>query len=244
MSLAELRRFAEVTGPTVEAIRLATLTQHAYTVGWAHMHAGMVQLLRGEWAEARPPLEHAVSVVRAANVGTLLPFVVVLSAWGLAELGEASLALSRLREGEQLLERYAATGYIGALGWFYPWLGRAALLLGRLDDARRLGDRAIEFSPRQPGFAPHARHLLGDVASHPDRFDAESAEAHYRKALALAERCGMRPVVAHCQLGLGKLYRRTGAREEAQERLATATTMYREMDMPYWLAQAEAEQKS
>ena len=51
----------------------------------------------------------------------------------------------------------------------------------------------------------------------------------------------MRPLVAHCHLGLGKLYRRTGKRQEAQEHLATATTMYREMDMPFWLERAEAE---
>jgi hypothetical protein len=59
--------------------------------------------------------------------------------------------------------------------------------------------------------------------------------------LALAEPHGMRPLVAHCHLGLGKLYRRTGKRQEAQEHLTTATTMYREMDMRFWLEQAEAE---
>jgi len=51
----------------------------------------------------------------------------------------------------------------------------------------------------------------------------------------------MRPLVAHCHLGLGKLYGRTGKREQARERLSTATTMYREMDMRFWLEQAEAE---
>jgi hypothetical protein len=51
----------------------------------------------------------------------------------------------------------------------------------------------------------------------------------------------MRPRVAHCHLGLGKLYRRTDKREQAQEHLTTATTMYREMDMRLWLEQAEAE---
>ena len=45
----------------------------------------------------------------------------------------------------------------------------------------------------------------------------ERGEAHYRQALALAEPRGMRPLVAHCHLGLGKLYRRTGKREQAQE---------------------------
>jgi hypothetical protein len=33
-------------------------------------------------------------------------------------------------------------------------------------------------------------------------------------------------LAAHCHLGLGKLYRRTGKREQAQEHLATAVTMY------------------
>jgi hypothetical protein len=55
----------------------------------------------------------------------------------------------------------------------------------------------------------------------------------------MATQLGMRPLVAHCHLGLGKLYRRTGKREQAQEHLTTATTMYREMDMTYWLEQAE-----
>jgi len=44
---------------------------------------------------------------------------------------------------------------------------------------------------------------------------------------------GMRPLVAHCHLGLCKLYRRTDKREQAQEHLTTATTMYREMGMTY-----------
>jgi hypothetical protein len=51
----------------------------------------------------------------------------------------------------------------------------------------------------------------------------------------------VRPLIAHCHLGLGKLYGRMGQREQAQEYLTTATTMYREMGMAYWLEKAEAE---
>jgi hypothetical protein len=51
----------------------------------------------------------------------------------------------------------------------------------------------------------------------------------------------MRPVVAHSHLGLGKVCQRTGKRQEAHKHLTIATTLYREMDMPYWLEQAEAE---
>jgi hypothetical protein len=49
------------------------------------------------------------------------------------------------------------------------------------------------------------------------------------------------PLARDKHLGLGRLYRRTGTREQAQERVATATTLYREMGMTYWLEQAEAE---
>jgi hypothetical protein len=49
----------------------------------------------------------------------------------------------------------------------------------------------------------------------------------------------MRPLIAHCHLGLGTLYRRTGKPQQAQEHLTTATTMYREMGMTYWLERAE-----
>ena len=40
----------------------------------------------------------------------------------------------------------------------------------------------------------------------------------------------MRPLVAHCHLGLGKLYAPTDKREQAHEHLTTATTMFRRMD--------------
>jgi class 3 adenylate cyclase/tetratricopeptide (TPR) repeat protein len=240
-SLAQLGRFAEAAPYEAEALRLAEPTHHAFTVGLVHFAAGTLHLLKGDWAQACPLLEHAVAVLRTGNVVLSLHHSVAFSAWVLAQLGESSEALTWLREGEELLERRAAQGIVDQHSWDYHALGRAALLLGRLDEAQRLGDRAVEYSPSQPGFAAHALHLLGDIATHPDRFDAESGETHYRQALALAEPRGMRPLVAHCHLGLGKLYRCTGRRQEAQEHLTTATTLYRDMDMRFWLAQTEVE---
>jgi tetratricopeptide (TPR) repeat protein len=241
MSLAQLGRFAEAAEYAGEDVRLAESTHHAYTTGLAHRAAGTLHLLEGDWAKARSRLEHAIAVLRTGNVVLVLPATISSSAWALAQLGEASEGLDRVREGEQLLNRQATSGIVGTRGWEYYLLGRACLLLGRLDEARSLGDRAVEFLPSQVGSAAHALHLLGDIATHSDRFDAESGEAHYRKALALAEPRGMRPLAAHCHLGLGKLSRRTGKREEACDHLTTATTMYREMDMRFWLDEAEAE---
>jgi hypothetical protein len=50
----------------------------------------------------------------------------------------------------------------------------------------------------------------------------------------------MRPLIAHCHAGLGKLYRRIGNQQQAEEHLTTATAMMREMEMGLWLEMAEA----
>ena len=239
-SLAELGRFAEAAQCETEALRLAEATQHAYTLGVAYGAAGRLHLLTGDWAKARSLIEHGMAVHRTGNIVLDLPNAVAQFAWVLAQVGEASEALTRLREGEELLERHAARGIINRVGSAYHSMGRAGLLLGRLDEARSLGDRAVEYSPSHPGSAAHALHLLGDIATHPDRFDADSGEAHYRQALALAEPRSMRALVAHCHLGLGNLYRRIGKWHDAQGHLTTAVTMYREMDMQFWLEQVEA----
>jgi hypothetical protein len=83
--------------------------------------------------------------------------------------------------------------------------------------------------------------LHGVVVGGLDVTGLEDSAAAFRTVPSLAEPRGMRPLVAHCHLGLGKLCRRTDKREQAQEHLATATTMYREMGMTYWLEKAEAE---
>lgn len=65
-----------------------------------------------------------------------------------------------------------------------------------------------------------------------------TAEAHYAAAFALASELGMRPLV-----GLGKLRRGRGKREQVREHLSTATTMFREMGMTFWLERAEEEMR-
>jgi hypothetical protein len=167
----------------------------------------------------------------------LFPWAVASSAWALAQVGEASESLSRVREGERLLELHAARGIVGHRSWAYHALSRACLLLDRLDEAQRLSYRAVESGQRQPGFTAHALQLLGDLATHPSAFDAESGAAHYRQALALAELHGMRPLVAHCRLGLGKLYDRIGQSEQARENMIAASMLYQELDMHFWLGE-------
>jgi tetratricopeptide (TPR) repeat protein len=234
LSLTELGRFGEAAKYGTEAIQLAEPIQHAFTIGWARFAASILHLAKGEWAKALLVAEQWITMLRKEQVGIHLPWAVACSAWALAQIGEPNDALNRIQETEQLLDLHAATGIVGHRGWSYHAVGRAGLILGRLDEARRLGHRALESSQRQPGFKAHALCLLGDVASHSDGFDAETGAAHYREALVLAEQRGMRPLAAHCHFGLGKIYGRTGELEQAGLHRNAAMAMYRDMDMRFW----------
>ena len=95
---------------------------------------------------------------------------------------------------------------------FAAWLGAVYLQSGRAEDARRLAAEALDIAQRrgERGYEASARHVLGEIAACGDPPDVEAATRLYREATALATELGMRPLVAHCHLGLGKLYRRTG----------------------------------
>jgi tetratricopeptide (TPR) repeat protein len=104
------------------------------------------------------------------------------------------------------------------------------------------GQQGLDLARRQKerGNEAWVLRLLGQIAAHGDPPDAEAARRHYGAALARAEELGMRPLQAHCHLGLGTLYRHIGDRPKAEEHLTAAATMYREMDMGFWLEKAEA----
>jgi hypothetical protein len=90
------------------------------------------------------------------------------------------------------------------------------------------------------GYEAWALQVLGRIVAN-QLPAAQEARPHYLEALRLADELGMRPLVAHCHLGLAKLDRDVGQLEQAKDHLTTATTMFREMDMRFWLEQAETE---
>ena len=49
----------------------------------------------------------------------------------------------------------------------------------------------------------------------------------------------MRPLQAHCHLGLGTLYSQTGQATQARTALSAAIDLYCAMQMTFWLSQAE-----
>jgi tetratricopeptide (TPR) repeat protein len=166
--------------------------------------------------------------------------------WIAAGLGAASALQGRLAEGRALLEEAISvairTGGLHSHAHRVAWLSEVCRLAGRGEEAGQHAHQALDLARQHKERANEALalHQLGVVQAHADPPDAAQAEAHYRQALGLAKDLGMRPLVAHCHLGLGRLYYQTGRGEQARAAMAAAIALYRAMDMAFWLPQAEA----
>jgi tetratricopeptide (TPR) repeat protein len=152
--------------------------------------------------------------------------------------GRTDEGVASLQQAVAALER-AGIGAYHSLS--VTQLGEAYLLADQVENARACADRALMLARGRGERVSETwiLRLLGDVASHHARPDVATAAAHYGAAMTLASELEMRPLVAHCHAGLGRLYRRTGDLDQAQEHLTTARAMYGEMGMTYWLEKLE-----
>jgi len=237
-ALAELGEFEEGQVRGAEGLRIAEAAKQPLSLVVACWALGYLHLQQGKIEAAIPLLERGVHIAERRGITDWLNTVNPTLGYAYAVTGRLDEAIVLLEKGHHRLvnTRGVHALFAGRLSEVYLWTGRVdeALKLASdaLDAARGRGER---------GYEALARRVLGEIAAlGPDVYIATH---HYGEALALADALGMRPLVAHCHLGLGKLYRRTGKREQAQEHLATATMMYREMGMTYWLEKVEAEMK-
>jgi tetratricopeptide (TPR) repeat protein len=122
-------------------------------------------------------------------------------------------------------------------------LGQAYLLAGQAEEAVRVAERALQLARdhKERGNEAWALRLLGEIASRSDPPDVEKAAECYGESHALAAELEMRPLVAHCHLGLGRLCRRRGDRAQAEQHLTLAVGLFSEMAMQLWLDQSRAE---
>jgi tetratricopeptide (TPR) repeat protein len=239
-TLAELGKFPEGSVVAQEGLDTALSTGFVADLPPALSAVGYVHLHRGDPLEALAPLTRAVEIGRATGFLN----------WGTTSLGLLGLRDARTGntvEGVGLVEQASNLAEERAerffLAFLQTWRGEAHLAAGDPERARRHAQVSLEMSRAlsQRGSEAWAWRLIAEIAVVSDPRDVREAEAAYREALTRASALGMRPLIAHCHLGLGKLYRRTGDRAKAEEHLTTATTMYREMGMTFWLEKADAE---
>jgi tetratricopeptide (TPR) repeat protein len=239
LTLSSQGQFVEASSHAQKALRIAEGADDPFTLAEALTGLGSVALAQGDFDQAIGALERARVLVGQWN---FQPWAV------LARLGYAYTLSGRAGEGRHLLEDVvegATTMSSMGVGraMQLAWLGEAYLLEGHLDDALERTQQAVSLAQRHQERSHEAwsLRLLGEVVSRPDHPDVEKAEGYSRDALALAAELGMRPLVAHCHLDLGRLCRKADQQERARDHLTMATTMYREMGMRLWQDLAEAE---
>ena len=236
-TLGALGVFTEGRRHGEEALRLTTLEGRGATPIVVHAFLSQLYLAQGDLEHAIRVCDQGLALSRASGNRNMLPMIV-------ASLGYAYALQGRLAEGRALLEEAISesisTGSRHAVYW--AWLSEGCRLVGRGEEAWQHARQALDLARQQKerGEEALALHQLGVVHVHADPPDVAQAEAYYQQALALAEELGMRPLQAHCHHGLGRLYGQTGRGAQARAALATAIALYRDMEMTFWLPQAEA----
>src|SRR5439155_25455781 len=222
---AELGDFDEAIAVGEQGVEIAQAAEHATSVATAQWGLGLPHLLRGNIEKALPFLQDAVIACREMNLRTYFHWTAPTlgRAYLLAGKGDQALELmeAALQNDEITKARSHHALTLATLG--EVWLGR-----GDARKAAELADRALDAARtrQQHGYEAWTLKIVADIA----RFQGGDETAITRKyddALRLAAEHSMRPLVAHCSFGLAKVYRRLGKRQEAGERLITASTLYR-----------------
>jgi class 3 adenylate cyclase/tetratricopeptide (TPR) repeat protein len=226
-SLAKLGRFDEGVALGAEALRVARAVDDKFRIIIAHHHLGTLHLHRGAFADSVTFFEEALSIGRTWDINNY-------AAWSTAELAVAYARSGRIGDALERAGSHRAS--------FPLWRAEVCFLAGRREEALEAGEQGLtRYRDRgERDSEGRVLHLLGEIAATGDPHEVARADGHYGQAMALAEELGMRPLVAHCHLGLGELYRRASKLPQAQEHLTTATTMYRQMGMNFWLEKSEA----
>jgi tetratricopeptide (TPR) repeat protein len=235
---AELGEFVPAMIAARESMSFTESIQQPGTIVTALSGLSSTLLIRGEFPVAIPYLERAADICKTGYTGMYPNCAARL---GLAYAMDARHGQARtlLDEAVARVRGLSPRNEVRVMlsvieGYLSCDRHQEALVIARhaLDLARSRNERGSE---------ARALWLLAELASKPETQNLQQAEENYGRALSRSHDLGMRPIVAHCHLGLGTLDHSVGKREQAQEHLAAATTMYREMDMTYWLGQAEGE---
>jgi tetratricopeptide (TPR) repeat protein len=237
MSLAEVGLFSEGLAHGKEAVRIAEAENHPYSQIWAKNWLGYLYLRSSD--PAIEILEQALALCK--DTGTRIGFPFAGS-----YLGSAYARADRLDEAiallEQAVDAAVSMRFAMAQALRLSLLSEGYLHAGRTADALDSAERALALSRehKERGHEAWTLRLLGEVHRTYDPPEVELADTYYRQALDLAEKLGMRPLVAHCQVGLARLYQQAGDRNQAQTHMDAAAHTYRELGAESWLTRARA----
>jgi tetratricopeptide (TPR) repeat protein len=214
---AELGAFEASMQAAMQAVQIAAAADLLFLRVFAEGLPGRVLLRRGQIDEAIPFLERGVGLARDADFPNAL-----LNTAG--DLGHAYNLAQRTPDAISVLQHAWALAEAGGFLYYglscLMHLADAYSLTGERTEAIAAIDRALAMS-RNAGYRAReawALYLRGNILARGAQADAAAARQAYCATLPLATELGMRPLVAHCYLGLGTLDREINTAEQACER--------------------------
>ena len=239
--LAELGEFSEAMKNADEGMTIARSVDHPLNIAVASSGLGSIHLRRGDNDDAIRVLEQGLEVCRTCNVPVWFPRVA-------SDLGLAYARSGRTVEGVGLLEEAVARGAAMKLTAGHSRsvasLAEAYLHAERIEESHNLAKQALALARLrgERGYEASILLLLADVS---DRVgDLEPALDLCRQGLTLANELGMRPLVAHLHLCLGRLSLCSGESSIAGKEFVTASVLFGEMGVERWRLEAERLRRS
>jgi class 3 adenylate cyclase/tetratricopeptide (TPR) repeat protein len=229
-ALAELGEFAEAVELAAEAVRISEAERRPFSTIIAYVSAGYAFDRKAAYTEAIPLLERGLELARSTEERLMTPIAAGFLGAAYANSGRGADAVALLRDA---IDDAASMKLMVNQPARLAALGRARMQLGDNGSALDCAMRAEALAIRQsePGPQAQALLLIGEIAARSEAGGAGHARDAMNRALRLAEKLGMRPLVARCRRELGRLALRADERQAGAAELKAALELYAELGM-------------
>jgi len=237
--LSELGEFEEAKMYAQQGIELAEHAKNVISTALVYALSGYAYLRYGDLETAKNLLHKANTLSREADLQSILSFVA-------GSLGDVYLSLGRPDDALPILEEAVEPQNLDSciISSIHPItvLSEAYRLSGQIAKAILAAEKALHLYHRSEErcFGGWTLLAMAKIQSENGSDQIEQAEQTYRRAIDLATKLKMRPLLAHCNLELGQFYTRNGENEKARSELMKAGDLFRSLGMRFWQPKVDA----
>ncbi len=202
-----------------DALKDARETGQAATQLFALDFITWLHIWRGDYAAAIPLLDEAVALADEKGAPFWKADAMMCQGWLLASTGKAPSAVQMITLG---IAAWRSTGSTLWIPFYLSHLAGAHAELGLFDDAWRcIGEAMTAVATTKESWCEaEVRRIAGEIALKSPEPDAAKAEAHFKRALAVARQQQAKSWELRAAMSMARLWRNQGKAQQARELLA------------------------
>ncbi|MBV8451773.1 MAG: hypothetical protein JOZ29_05805, partial [Deltaproteobacteria bacterium] len=208
---------------TEDGLALAQRLNNPFNIATAFGFATHVFSFRGDFRRVVETADQAIKVSSEFGFPIWNIIARIRRAWALAKNGEASGAISSIREA--LAELDSMKFYL-ARALYLCLLGETQAAAGEISEAITSVEQALQANPEEVIYHPLALTLRGELRLHSNQFGRarfETSEQDFRDAVQIAQRISAKSLEVRATTSLARLLAQQGRRDEAR---STLTDIY------------------